>query len=508
MKRSRVSQLLRRLSALAISIGCWGIAGDSRPVRAAEKPEASFRQCVVFDKPAELYAVSDAVFVGTVVSQRRTGSQGDHSTVAVATLQIDWVAKGEVAGRVEVGADDAFQLNRQYVVFAAGKPLSTTLKCHATELLSDRPNEPNPKETWLEASVPRLRESLIGTWRGTSTCTDRVAAPACADEDVVYEFAAGLTPGAVRWKADKLVAGKREPMGELDLAYDAAASCWRANFASPRVQSTWCVVIEYGVYLHGTASLVPGNQIIRNISARKTQGVGVVDATNFEPLDAVSWNGPWVFQGGVTSKVPIAALDSSAMSGPHKSIRVRLDDGSFGALSATQHACGPTENCEPYDCGCISDDDSFWITVADAQGHEVSRIHLWAAYGQFQVVPVDLVGGIGDEFLVFRVPNHSSPPIGYDLKIWKLGAEHPVDLGGDDRVANFFGTMPISCAAWRTLFYVDAKSTKPRAINRRTRFGANAECSISAGEDATMIKQLRRQSAIRFDTRSQRYVVK
>ena len=35
---------------------------------------------------------------------------------------------------------------------------------------------------------------LIGTWRGTSTCTDRVAAPACNDETVVYEFSAGPKP--------------------------------------------------------------------------------------------------------------------------------------------------------------------------------------------------------------------------------------------------------------------------------------------------------------------------
>src|SRR5262245_41893527 len=77
---------------------------------------------------------------------------------------------------------------------------------------------------------------LIGTWRGTSTCTDRVAAPACQDETVVYEFTAGPRPGTVHWAADKVVNGKREPMGEFDLVYVKAESCWKAEFTSPRVK--------------------------------------------------------------------------------------------------------------------------------------------------------------------------------------------------------------------------------------------------------------------------------
>jgi hypothetical protein len=78
---------------------------------------------------------------------------------------------------------------------------------------------------------------LIGTWRGTSTCTDRVAAPACNDEMVVYEFSAGAKGGTVHWKADKIVNGRREPMGELDLAYDKPEQCWKVEFSGPRVKS-------------------------------------------------------------------------------------------------------------------------------------------------------------------------------------------------------------------------------------------------------------------------------
>lgn len=107
-----------------------------------------------------------------------------------------------------------------------------------------------------------------GTWRGTSQCTDRVAAPACQDETVVYEFTRGAKAGTVHLAADKVVDGKREPMGEFDLEYDKTERCWKAEFNSPRLRSVWCFVID-GAQLTGTARLLPGNQTIRKVSLRK-----------------------------------------------------------------------------------------------------------------------------------------------------------------------------------------------------------------------------------------------
>jgi hypothetical protein len=123
----------------------------------------------------------------------------------------------------------------------------------------------------LGASAPpgdHKPSELIGTWRGTSTCTDRVAAPACHDEVVVYDFTAGEKPGSVHWKADKVVEGQRLPMGEMDLVYDAAERCWMAEFSSARVHSVWCLVVD-GAHLTGTARLLPGKQTVRRIDARK-----------------------------------------------------------------------------------------------------------------------------------------------------------------------------------------------------------------------------------------------
>jgi hypothetical protein len=111
-------------------------------------------------------------------------------------------------------------------------------------------------------------EELRGTWRGTSTCTDRVAAPSCQDETVVYEFKNGDKAGTVIMAADKIVNGARVPMGDLTFAYDATLACWRSDFESPRMKLRWCFTVE-GTTLKGTATLLPGNQVVRRVSVKR-----------------------------------------------------------------------------------------------------------------------------------------------------------------------------------------------------------------------------------------------
>jgi hypothetical protein len=118
------------------------------------------------------------------------------------------------------------------------------------------------------APAERSPSEIIGTWRGTSTCSDRVAAPACRDEVVVYDFTSGEKPGTVRWKADKVVNGERLTMGEMDLIYDAGEACWAAEFSSPRLHTRWCLVVE-GAHLTGTGRLLPGKETVRKIDVRK-----------------------------------------------------------------------------------------------------------------------------------------------------------------------------------------------------------------------------------------------
>ena len=109
---------------------------------------------------------------------------------------------------------------------------------------------------------------LVGLWRGTSTCTDRVAAPACKDEVVVYEFTSGSEAGRVHWKADKVVGGERQTMGDMDLAHDAGDACWKGEFRNPRVQIVWCLKPN-GDQLTGSAWLLPGKETVRKVDASR-----------------------------------------------------------------------------------------------------------------------------------------------------------------------------------------------------------------------------------------------
>ena len=110
---------------------------------------------------------------------------------------------------------------------------------------------------------------ILGFWRGTSQCTDRVAAPACNDEEIVYVFTAGSAPGAVRWQADKVVDGTRQSMGDpLDVAWNADDACWKSEFSNARVHVVWCFTVTGGE-LRGSAWLLPGKQTVRRVDAHR-----------------------------------------------------------------------------------------------------------------------------------------------------------------------------------------------------------------------------------------------
>ena len=84
----------------------------------------------------------------------------------------------------------------------------------------------------------------------------------------MYQFKAGSPPGTVHWVADKVVNGKREPMGELDLQFDTTEKCWKVEFTSPRATVVWRLSVDER-HLSGTARLLPGNETIRKVDARK-----------------------------------------------------------------------------------------------------------------------------------------------------------------------------------------------------------------------------------------------
>lgn len=226
--------------------------------------------------------------------------------------------------------------------------------------------------------------------------------------------------------------------------------------------------------------------------------------SGLQSFDEVTWDGPWVFGvSGLTQ--PLPALDNSRGQRTNGPVPIRLDDGSTGALRVESQPCTRPEECAPFDCGCALEHDSYWIIVTGADGRTVARLHLWAAYGKFQIVPVELVDGIGDELLIVRVPAQASPPIGYDLKIWKVAAKTPVDLGGLDRVAGLLGARPIGCARWRTNLLIDQSQAKPRVIGLRHVLGSSTGCSIDPDE-VSPIADMRRDRALSFDANRGRYM--
>lgn len=121
---------------------------------------------------------------------------------------------------------------------------------------------------WL-AAAPAPRKEILGTWKGTSKCVDVQKHPACKDEVVIYEFREkNDDPGKVVVRADKIVDGQRQPMGELDCTWDAARKAWVAEYRNPKVHILFRYVVK-GDKIDGTLVDLPGENLIRRIAVRK-----------------------------------------------------------------------------------------------------------------------------------------------------------------------------------------------------------------------------------------------
>ena len=95
------------------------------------------KQCVIYNDPAELFAVSDAVSVAQVIAAEETGETGEHVTSNRGTLRVERVWKGRVRREMRVGSDVPFRVGEKYLVFAGGRPLSMNILCRWAELVRD-----------------------------------------------------------------------------------------------------------------------------------------------------------------------------------------------------------------------------------------------------------------------------------------------------------------------------------------------------------------------------------
>ncbi|HEX5041763.1 MAG TPA: hypothetical protein VFV75_02595 [Candidatus Polarisedimenticolaceae bacterium] len=110
---------------------------------------------------------------------------------------------------------------------------------------------------------------VLGTWAGRSLCVgDR---PACKDEEVVYRFLpVEGRAGTVTLLADKVLEGKRVPMGRLDFDQDTARGTLRCEFTRGSTHGVWTFRVS-GDAMTGTLVILPERSVAREVSVRRVR---------------------------------------------------------------------------------------------------------------------------------------------------------------------------------------------------------------------------------------------
>jgi hypothetical protein len=124
---------------------------------------------------------------------------------------------------------------------------------------------------WLAAALVLAQTpGLVGSWHGTSTCVDREHFPSCRDEEVIFDVVArGSSGDTVRVKADKIVQGHREPMGEFDYVR-GDSGVWVSAFRNERVHLRLTLRVS-GAQLIGRIIDVSSGRTIRNQALTRVQ---------------------------------------------------------------------------------------------------------------------------------------------------------------------------------------------------------------------------------------------
>ena len=118
--------------------------------------------------------------------------------------------------------------------------------------------------TLYVAPVNAQSTNTVGSWRGTSLCVDKKHFPACKDEKVIYDVQSkNGARDTVTLRADKVVNGVREFMGEFDFIL-AKDSSWIAEFRNQRIHI--CIVLRIaGTRMSGTLTDLPSGRTVRKI---------------------------------------------------------------------------------------------------------------------------------------------------------------------------------------------------------------------------------------------------
>jgi hypothetical protein len=105
--------------------------------------------------------------------------------------------------------------------------------------------------------------SLTGDWTGESICFGNN--PSCHDEKVVYHISIDPTdPTKVKIAADKIVDGKPDPMGVIDLKYDSAKQTLTGELQNSRSRGSWEFTVK-GNIIEGGLYILPDRAVGRKI---------------------------------------------------------------------------------------------------------------------------------------------------------------------------------------------------------------------------------------------------
>jgi hypothetical protein len=85
---------------------------------------------------------------------------------------------------------------------------------------------------------------------------------------VIYEIVASPGIDSVTVRADKVVDGKRVPMGSLEFTHEATSRSWISELESPRTHALWRLSVR-GTTLSGTLTLLPSKAVVRRVDLRK-----------------------------------------------------------------------------------------------------------------------------------------------------------------------------------------------------------------------------------------------
>lgn len=118
--------------------------------------------------------------------------------------------------------------------------------------------------------------AFIGTWTGTSTCVGN--RPACKNEVVVYRFIPVQGhPKQLRELADKIIAGKRVPMGALVFELNDSTGVLACEFKWGQTHGVWSYSAA-GDTITGRLIILPEHSVGRVVKVHRVKDTEVPPA--------------------------------------------------------------------------------------------------------------------------------------------------------------------------------------------------------------------------------------